>query len=209
MSKARKLSFILSGLVIVLSLLVYWVAIRPQQQYYASHHVDIQGVYLLKPRSVKHLELTDNKGKPFTKANLQHHWTFLFFGFTHCSSICPTTLSALNQTYQLLAQKPQVVFVTIDPARDSIARLNQYVLAFNPHFIGARMGKEMADRLEKEWYITSSQGANTINHSSVIILINPDAKIQAYFSYPAKPQQMAKDYQAILANYARTAIHRK
>lgn len=203
----------------MIGLIAYFIIVRPQQKYYEAHHVNINGIYLLKPITINNFELIDNHNHSFTKDNLKNHWTLLFFGFTHCSLICPVTLSALNQMYELLQKTipnqylPQVVFISVDPERDTIERLNQYITSFNTHFIGASTTMEKTVALEKELHITAtvvqsndSNGTQyTINHSTAILLINPSAKIQAYFSYPPEPKQMAKDYYAIIVNDIRNS----
>ena len=209
----RKLSITISCFAIIISLILYLILIRPQQQYYYSHHVDIKGIYLLKPLEIQDFDLIDNHNKPFTKNNLKGHWTMLFFGFTHCGMVCPTTMDALNKMYTILQKNlrnndmPQVVFISVDPDRDTIKALNTYVTAFNPHFIGTKTTIKSTIWLEKQFHVISTKtqtkdegnGNYTIDHSAEILLVNPDAKIQAYFSYPHQPEQLAKDYYSILA----------
>ncbi|MES2218295.1 MAG: SCO family protein [Pseudomonadota bacterium] len=205
----RKISIIISGLVILLSVIFYIVILRPQQFYYNAHHVSVNGTYLLKPLPIEDFEVIDNHNHSFTKANLKNHWTMLFFGFTHCEMVCPTTLSALNQMYKILekslpeAKLPQVVFITVDPDRDTIEKLNEYVTSFNPDFKAGRATTEKTIALEKQFNIVSTtqqvNGSYTINHSPDILLINPDAKIQAYLSYPHHQEALVKDYNSIIS----------
>ena len=176
--------------------------------------IKIDGVYLTKPTDIADFQLTDNKGKIFTKTNLTGHWTFLFFGFTNCGMVCPTTMAALNNMHKILEkdlpqdQLPQVVLVSVDPERDTTQRINEYVKAFNPHFIGARGDMAATTALEKQLHIISvkmladGQGKNhyTINHSAEIMLFNPSAKLQAFLSYPHQAEQMANDYKLIIGN---------
>ena len=105
-------------------------------------------------------------------------------------------------------QLPQVVLVSVDPERDTTQRINEYVKAFNPHFIGARGDMAATTALEKQLHIISvkmladGQGKNhyTINHSAEIMLFNPSAKLQAFLSYPHQAEQMANDYKLIIGN---------
>jgi protein SCO1/2 len=173
----------------------------------------IDGVYLREPRAIIDFTLTDNAGKPFTQAHLKGHWTMLFFGFTNCGMVCPTTMAALNEMYkrlepELAADKlPQVVMVSVDPDRDSVERMDEYVKGFNPHFIGARAEMPQIEALEKELHLISlrQQAASgnknqyAVNHSAEIMVFNPEGKLQAFMSYPHKADQMALDYKAILA----------
>ena len=101
------------------------------------------GTFLDKPRAMQPFELTGIDDTPFTQKNLQGQWTLMFFGFTHCGGVCPTTMAELAKTYQLLEKKrieplPRVVMVSLDPERDDLNTLARYVRAFNSHFYGAR-----------------------------------------------------------------------
>lgn len=101
----------------------------------------INGLYLLDtPRNFGELALTDHNGRPFTRKNLEGRWTLVFFGFTYCPDICPTTMSFLNQLMGQLqgteAEDTQVVMVTVDPARDTVDQLAGYVPFSIPDFWG-------------------------------------------------------------------------
>ncbi len=173
----------------------------------------IDGVYLSVPSDIPDFHFTDNKNHTFSKENLKNHWTFLFFGFTNCGFVCPSTLTELNKMMGLLEKKisasemPQIVFISVDPERDTISRLNSYLTAFNPQFIGLRGKESDTEALEKELHIVaakmeSSQTGKkknyTIDHTAEILLVNPDGKLQAYLSYPHTASQMADDYKKIL-----------
>ncbi len=204
------ISMILGMLIIIAAIAIYFGVIRHQIQ---PRDVKIDGVYLTETRDINNFQLTDNNGKPFTKDNLKGHWTMMFFGFTNCATVCPTTMSALNQMYQMLQRElpdkklPQIVLVSVDPERDTVERMNDYVSAFNSHFIGARANLAETMALQKQLHIAAAkmqaegQGKDhyTINHSAEVMLFNPDAKLQAYMSYPHQPEQMVKDYKLILS----------
>jgi protein SCO1/2 len=136
----------------------------------------------------------------------------MFFGFTNCGMVCPTTMAALNDMYKNLEQElpqdhlPAVVMVSVDPDRDTVARMNEYVTAFNSHFVGARAEMPQIETLQKELHLVAvkmqadgdAKNQYTINHSAEIMLFNPEGKLQAFMSYPHKADQMAKDYKAVL-----------
>lgn len=174
-----------------------------------ANNVKINGVYLAQANDVQAFHLTDSDGKPFNKKNLQGHWTLVFFGFTNCGMVCPTTMAALADMQKILEKKlpadqlPQVVMVSVDPDRDSVKRMKEYVTAFNPHFIGARGSIAETIELEKQLHIVAAKmeadgHGYTINHSTEILLFNPHGKLQAYFSSPHQPEVMAKDYELIV-----------
>lgn len=176
-------------------------------------NIKIDGIYLSEPTALSDFNLTDQLGKPFTKENMRGHWTMLFFGFTNCGMVCPTTMAELNKMYKILQRElpdsklPLVVMVSVDPDRDTISRMKSYVTAFNPHFMGVRGEAEETDALQKQLHIVSvkmqAQGKGkdhyTINHSAEIMLFNPDVELQAFLSFPHAADQMVADYKLILS----------
>jgi protein SCO1/2 len=204
---------------LLLTILLLFVVVAGTAIYFNVTHknsaiteVKIDGMYLPTPKEMIDFELTDNTGKPFTKANLKGHWTMLFFGFTNCGMVCPTTMAALNDMYKHLSTElpserlPAVVMISVDPDRDSVERMNEYVSAFNPNFVGARAEMPQIETLEKELHLVAvkmqadgaAKNQYTINHSAEIMLFNPEGQLQAFMAYPHKADQMAKDYKAIL-----------
>jgi protein SCO1/2 len=205
-NKNRKSFFYWLAIIFLGSLIAYFAILRPQQKYYYEHHITIQGVYLLKPIALDAFELTDHNGNSFTKDNLKKHWTLIYFGFTQCNLACPTTLQSLNKTYQILKKQmpthalPQIVFVTLDPKHDSLEKMKNYITSFNSHFIGARTTQEKTETIKNIFHISAENNQDIINHSTRILLINPNAQIQAYFSYPPNAEKMANDYFKIINN---------
>lgn len=202
-------SWLIAFTSIIVGLIVYIVMIIPLQKNYYARHVNIHGIYFLNPIKIENIELIDQNNKPFTIDRLKNHWSLLFFGFTHCDIVCPVTLSTLNQFYQsiekILPEKdmPQIIFITIDPENDTTARLKKYLAQFNSHFIGARTSIEKTISLKKQFYIfaekiPSNKKFAQYNHTSDILLINPNAEIQAYFDFPPDSLRLVKDYMAIL-----------
>lgn len=182
------------------------------QRHEVANNVKIDGVFLAQTREINDFKLMASDGNSFTKENLKGHWTMMFFGFTNCGMVCPTTMAALGDMYKQLEkdlplnQMPQIVMVSVDPDRDSVKRMKDYVSSFNSHFIGARAEIAETVALEKQLHIAAAkmqvdgQGKNqyTINHSAEILLFNPKGQLQAYLSYPHQADQMAKDYKLII-----------
>lgn len=197
--KKNKIFFI----VVLDSVIILSVILIIVMSHYSYHPPKIHGIYIAKPKTLTDFHLMDNQGHVFTKNQLLGHWTLLFFGFTSCQSVCPTTMATLNKTYELLQQKipphllPHVVFVSIDPEEDTIKKINTFVNLFNKHFIGVRGETEETLALEKQLSISTKRINNTINHSAEILLVNPEGRAQVYFPYPANPIQLAHDYELI------------
>ncbi|MHB1947483.1 MAG: SCO family protein [Gammaproteobacteria bacterium] len=212
-SHTKLLTIIVITVLLLFSFVAYFGVIKPRQSMRDSAaNIKVNGVILPEGKAVSEFQLTDNTGKTFTKANLQGHWTLLFFGFTNCAMVCPTTMAALNDMYKALQQQlpdnklPQVVLVSVDPDRDTVERLNEYVTSFNPHFIGTRTDAEKTEALKKQFHIAAvklqadGKGKDhyTVNHTAEILVINPKGELQAYLSYPHTADQLVKDYKSLL-----------
>ncbi len=138
--------------------------------------------------------LTRDDGQPYGPAALGGKWTFVFFGYTHCPDICPTTLSVLRQVRMNLKARHapvddvQVLFISVDPKRDTIAHLRDYVHYFGDGMFGATGRPEQIHAAELKVGAVHSFGkpdANgdyTVNHSSYIYLIDPRDRLVARFS---------------------------
>ena len=154
---------------------------------------DINATVLEPPAKLDEFELITHLGSPFTLDSLQGKWTFMFFGYTHCPDICPTTMSTLTQMDKILLEQDaevasQVVFVSVDPERDTIEKLSQYVPYFDPSYIGVTGNRANINRFTRKLGIlhirSGEEGSDDylVNHSSSILLLNPDGSLRALFS---------------------------
>lgn len=201
---------VVSVLVVSLAALEIYSGVLQHRE--VPHDIKINGVFMSHAQEVKDFQLTSSKNKPFGKKDLQGHWTVMFFGFTDCAMVCPTTMAELNKMYKMLekdlppAQMPQVVMVSVDPDRDSVARMREYVTSYNPHFMGARADIIETVNFEKQLHISAAKvntfdhGKNkyTMTHTADILLINPKGEVQAFLAYPQHAEEMAKDYKTVL-----------
>jgi len=153
------------------------------------------------------LSLTDHTGKPRTLAEFKGKAVALFFGYTHCPDVCPTTMLDLKQAMKLLgsrADELQVLFVTLDPERDTQAVLAQFVPSFDSRFLGLRGSVEEIAATTKVFKIfaskvqSESRGGYTIDHSAGIYVFDKTGKIRLYIDYGEKPADMASDIKQIL-----------
>lgn len=166
------------------------------------------GTLLDKPRAIEPFSLTGIDHQPFNNQSLQGTWTMMFFGFTSCGSICPTTMAELGKMYRLLEKKavktlPQVVMISIDPARDSLKTLSHYVKAFDSHFYGAKGNQATIDAMTHElgiaYYKIARKDADgvkdyTIEHTGTIMLFNPKGQLMAFFTMPHQADLLVHDY---------------
>ena len=147
--------------------------------------------------------LIDTDGKLRTLADFQGKAVVMFFGYTHCPDVCPTTLIEMQEVMRLLgpqAAKVQVIFVTLDPERDTSEVLKQYVPAFNPSFIGLRPANEDAlNRLTKEFKIYYkrvpglSPNTYTIDHTAGSYVFDQKGQLRLYIKHGQGPEVLAQD----------------
>ena len=152
------------------------------------------GLFLFDtPRDPGAFLLTDHHGTPFTRDVLTNRWTLIFFGFTHCPDICPTTLAELAELKAQLvdteANDLQVVMLTVDPARDTPARLADYVPYFHSDFLGVT-GEfadilSVAQRLNAPFRkVSEPNGGYQMEHSANVMLMNPRGDHHGFFRAP-------------------------
>lgn len=154
------------------------------------------------------LELTGHDGKVRTLADFGGKVLVVFFGFTHCPDVCPTTLARLAKVMKALggdAQRVQVVLVTVDPARDTPELLAQYVTAFNPTFLGLTGDAAALDRTAKEFRVIFQKQAGqtpetyTVDHSSGIYVFDPKGRVRLFVSGQQDAAALEHDIRLLLA----------
>lgn len=176
----------------------------------SDEELKARGVFLFdKPRSFKEFELVDYEGQPFTPANLQGKWSLIFFGFTYCPDVCPTTMALLSRFYEKqldgeFAGDLQIVMVSVDPARDTPQKLFEYVRYFNQDFIGVT-GEfldlhRFATQLNIPFNKQPGGGENyLVEHSGNIAIINPRGHYVGFFRAPLELAQLTTGYESIRA----------
>lgn len=156
------------------------------------------------PRPLPPLDLVGQDGQPLGPDFLKDHWTLVFFGFTHCPDVCPTTLTVLKQVRKSLAtlqdtQQPRVLFVSVDPERDTPERLREYVQFFDPSFLGASgtaAGVQQAAAAFAVPYakVPLPDGGYTMDHGAGVFVVAPSGEIVAYSSPPLRAEVLARDF---------------
>ncbi|WP_229008464.1 SCO family protein [Methylophilus sp. Leaf408] len=163
---------------------------------------DLTGTQFGKP-----LSLTDHTGKLRSINNFKGKVVVLFFGYTHCPDVCPTTMSDLKQTMKLLGDKAndvQVLFVTVDPERDTQEVLAQFVPGFDARFIGLRGTPEevAANLAEYKVYAAkvseAGQDGYTMDHSAGLYVFDKTGAPRIYLGYGEKPANIAHDLQLLI-----------
>ncbi|WP_076417686.1 MULTISPECIES: SCO family protein [Colwelliaceae] len=143
-------------------------------------------------REIKPFVMTDQNGNNFSNEELKGKWSWVFFGYTSCPDVCPTTLQELNFVYddmKNIASNTQVILVSVDPKRDTTEKLAGYIKYFNKEFIALNSGHDVlfpfARNLGLMYAMNDGERAEnnmyTVDHSASIVLINPNGNIAAIF----------------------------
>lgn len=152
------------------------------------------------------VRLTDHNGTPRTLAEFKGKVAVVFFGFTHCPDVCPVTLSELATVAKELgkdAERMQVMFVTVDPERDTPAILSKYVPAFNPAFLGLYGDADATARTAKEFKVffqkqPASGGGYSVDHSAGTYIYDPAGRLRLFASYGQGAPKMLHDIRLLL-----------
>lgn len=178
-----------------------WVAssIRPPDNGPTPHAADFHGSMLSTPRNITVPALLKDDGSVFTVSDLQNHWTLMFFGYTHCPDVCPTAMNTLAQAKKKSPVGfPEVIFVSVDPERDTVDIVGEYIQYFDPSFKAVTGDEKLIEALTLQMsavYMrmpgTSSDDENYIvDHSSAIMALNPEGKLIAYINPPHTPESI-------------------
>ena len=155
----------------------------------------------------REFSLQDPAGKTRTLADFRGKAAVVFFGYTQCPDVCPTTLSTLAETMKLLgpdADRVQVIFITVDPERDSPALLAEYVPAFDKRFLGLSGNAEATERVAKEFKVIYQKqpGATpttyTMDHSAGVFVFDPQGRLRLYARNGQGPDAFARDLRELL-----------
>jgi len=156
----------------------------------------------------KDFSLLDPDGKVRTLADFKGKVVVMFFGYTQCPDICPTTLTEMQQVMSILgpqSDKVQVLFVTVDPQRDTAAILKQYVPAFDPRFLGLLPADDAAlEKVAKDFKIYYkkvpgiSPGSYTMDHTAGSYAFDPDGRLRLYIKHAQGPETLAHDLKELL-----------
>ena len=154
----------------------------------------------------KELNLTDHEGRPRTLADFRGKVVTVFFGFTHCPDVCPTTLAEMAQVVKALgpdADRVQVLFVTVDPERDTQQVLKLYVPAFNPAFLGLYGDAEATARAAKAFKIyyqkqPAKDGRYSVDHSAGTYILDQEGRLRLFAGYGTGAPALLHDIRILL-----------
>lgn len=175
----------------------------------AEQAVPIRATVLPAGNELPHFTLLDHQGAPIDSSVFEGQWDLVFFGFTHCPDICPATLQVLAQARKQLAANdqeplPRIVLVSVDPERDTPDIMSKYVAAFGDENLGitgdlAEVGT-LTDALGIYFAkAPTDDGSYSVDHSTVVLVINPAGRFKALFSAPHRVDDLVHDLPLIMA----------
>jgi len=163
----------------------------------------------LDPKLLTAFALADDRNRVFDLASLNGKWSFLFFGFTHCPDVCPTTLAVLARARDNIAKNTvgaeamQFVFISVDPQRDTASKLRQYVDYFDATFVGvtgddAQIGN-LAGQLGATYQVARTPGMENypVYHTTAVFLVDPRARYHAVFPPPHDAAAISKRFKVV------------
>jgi protein SCO1/2 len=150
--------------------------------------------------------LVDQNDKPITDQDLKGHPFLVFFGFTHCPDVCPTTLFDVSEVFRALgpeAKDVRALFITVDPERDTPAVLKDYLSSFDPRVIGVTGDAGAVAAAEKAYRVYAKKvpldgGSYTMDHTAIVYLMNKDGRFVTPFNLKRRPQEAAEDLKRYL-----------
>jgi len=177
------------------------------------------GTPLPQPKVLSSFSLTDQDSRPFGLDDLKGRWSFVSIGFTSCGHVCPTnmaTYEAIDRAINAADEEPTAnfLFISVDPERDSPERLGRYVRRFNPRFLGATGSHDQLQSLARALGVMYARSAEQetggtdyyrVDHSASILLLDPQARLVAVFSWPHDSAAMAADF-AVMKDYYQRGI---
>jgi protein SCO1/2 len=186
---------------IVLALLISCLLGCPAKQ--AGNEVAFVGSNITGAKLGSDFDLIDHDGKPRHLSDFRGKLVALFFGYTHCPDVCPTTMAELAKSLKLLGphdSEVQVLFVTLDPERDTSEVLKRYVPSFNPAFLGLRGDKAATEKVARDFKIffarqeSNSKAGYTIDHSAGVYVFDRNGVLRLYLNHGQSAKDIAHDF---------------
>lgn len=199
-------TLIIGGLFLLVMLITY-LLVKP-----SPPPAELEGILRAQFTQLRPFQLSGSNGQAINEKNFQGKWSFVFFGYVSCPDVCPTTLQQLDSMQRLLKDENsgstsdlQIIFVSLDPQRDSLQRLGEYVAYFNKNFIGATADKRLIDSFSRQFgagYVIEPEtapGQYLVAHSSAIFLVDPLGRLVASIPQPHYASDILSQYKKLKA----------
>lgn len=157
-----------------------------------------------RARPIEAFRLVDEDGDPVDESDLEGQWSLLFFGFTFCPDVCPTTMGVLNRAVQRMKRPPRVILVSVDPERDTPTVLDRYLDGFNSDFDGYTGEFDEIVKLATQVNIAfgkvpgPTEGTYTVDHSASIVVVNPDGEYTGFIKPPHDAANIARIVESLM-----------
>ncbi len=205
-----KLSVMMTSVVLAAMLGGVWLAAAYMENGSRAILLPDQAMSLFPdPKPLTAFAFTDHENRVFDLSRLKGKWSFLFFGYTHCPDICPTTLAMLARAHEnivkstLGARDVQFVFISVDPNRDTANKLRQYVTYFDASFLGvtgddAQLGN-LAAQLGAAYQVAITPGVENypVYHTAAVFLVDPRARYHAVFAPPLDAEGISRRFEVL------------
>ena len=230
MQSSRSLKFSFAAFVVFDLLLAYWLITLFQARDEVENINSLNALGAVEypdPYRLTPFQLSDQDGDPFLIDNFAGQWSLVFFGFTSCPDVCPITMSELAQAYRTIIEipdlpDPQVVFVSVDPERDSRQAVKRYVEQFSTDFIGLSGSEAAIGSLANQLFVAFSKvdkadmdlertghvshmpeldgigDGYMINHNIHVSLVNPEAELVALIRPPVRRESLVQAYTLLI-----------
>ena len=163
---------------------------------------------LRPPRALAAFTLYDTHGHPFGLPQLRGRWSFVYFGYTHCTDVCPATLAILKRLHRLIGGRShdiQYVFVSVDPQRDTPRVLTHYLGRFNRGFVGVTGNNRELGSIARKMGVyykphrRQADASYAVGHSDEVFLVDPKARLRAVFATPERARTLARGLSTLRA----------
>jgi protein SCO1 len=146
-------------------------------------------------------QLTDQNGQAVSEKNMQGHPSLIFFGFTHCPDVCPTSLFGMSEVFRAMgkdADRVNAYFISVDPERDTTQAMKDYLSSFDPHLKGLTGNPEQVAKVISAYRVYARKvplkdGDYTMDHTALVYLMDRDGKFVSPFNLQRTPEQAAAD----------------
>ncbi len=161
-------------------------------------------------RTIKAFDLLNVDGESITQDVFNDKWSLVFFGFTHCPDVCPITLHVMKDVVAKLEEQqqtpPQIVFVSVDPVRDTAEKMKEYIAYFNDDFVGITGDVNQVHELTTSLGIVASFTANAddpenygVDHTASLLLVDPQRRVRAKVTPPHEAEKIIADFLTMTA----------
>ncbi|MDH5302314.1 MAG: SCO family protein [Gammaproteobacteria bacterium] len=207
MNKHRLNTFVFFAVVLLAGTGVFFSLYEPEPA--PLTFPNLEGVIVESPPTpLPEFAMLDQNSQPFSKANYEGKWSLVFFGYTHCPEFCPTSMASLKRLSQQPGFPPtQFVFHTVDPKRDTVETLKDYISYFGNEFTAVTGDKAEIDKFAEPLGVIydfdeeTNPGEYIVNHFGALYIIDPKARLRAYMLPPHDVARVSEVYLKVREYY--------